>query len=106
MAIITVPTDSIRVNQLRTKLAEYNDRVSDDPSCNDSRYKAYLLSKLLKDGVVDTQQLSMAILREEGGLDMPIFVNACIVIEDYVLTGGQEVFFGTGLRPVDQISLG
>lgn len=99
--IIVLPKDPNRVTQLKLKLVEYCHRVLTDPANLDAEYKLSILNKLLWDGAVNTKAVSMEIFGAHGFVDVRAFANAAAVIEDYVLTGGQGVYYG-GLPTVNQ----
>lgn len=101
--VIVLPKDPDRITQLKLKLIQYCHRVLSDPANLDAEYKFCILNKLLKDGAVDTKAVSMEIFCKDGFVDVPTFANAAAVIEDYVLTGGQGVYFG-GLPTINQMA--
>ena len=94
--IIVLPGE--RVQQLRKKLAEYKVRVDSfrAPELQmDTICKKTVLERLLRDGQVNTWELSREMLKTYGsGFDPWAFNNACGVVEDYCKTGGQNVFGG------------
>lgn len=102
--LIDLPTDENRITQLKLKMIEYFHRLLTDPDNLDAEYKIAILSTLINDGAVDTKQISMKLFSRDGFVDVPTFVSAAAVIRDYVLTGGQGVYFGglpTGNQTVE-----
>ena len=99
---IALPTDEARKQQLQDKLEEYRGRM--DPYRAPEMQmgticKIAVLEQLLRDGEVNTFELSLEMSKKYGsGFDHNAFNNACGVVEDYCKTGGQNVSRGTGLR--------
>ncbi len=115
--VIRLPEDKGRVEQLERKLTEYQGRLErhrkkvrvehpywspEQINCflSDTRYKIIVLSRVLKDKKVKTYNLSREIAKgeAEGWFDVDAYQNACGVIDDYCLTGGQRARGGTGLK--------
>lgn len=100
--ILSLPADEGRVDQLRKKLAEYESRIDGfrAPELQMGAVcKKAVLERLLRDGTVNTHELSRELVQQYGsGFDPRAFNNACGVIEDYCQTGGKNVSGGTGLR--------
>lgn len=101
--VIHLPTDEKRINQLKKKLAEYEQRLLQNQykapeQLMDSICKRAVLSTLLKDGKIVTWELSWKLAETYGeSFSVREFQNACKVIEDYSNTGGKNVSGGTGL---------
>lgn len=102
--IIELPSDPKRVQQLKLKLIEYHNRFDRykppeaqmSPIC-----KIAVLSHLIEDGKVNTQELMAEMEKTYGsGFNKGYFLRACAVIEDYCLTGGANLHGGTGLKPI------
>ena len=95
----TIVLPRARVRVLRKKLAEYRGRLdySRAPELQmDTICKMTVLGWLLRDGQVDTWELSRQMATTSGsGFDPWAFTNACGVIEDYCKTGGQNVSGGS-----------
>lgn len=107
--ILELPQDPETVERLRRKLEEYKARYEAGKAqmkgdtfiapeerkkrVADAWHKIAVLSHLLKEGRVNTHDLSRQLEREdEEGIYSPEhFDNACGVIEDYVTTGGENV---------------
>lgn len=105
--VIVLSGDETRKQQLRDKLVEYKGRIH--PYCApelqmDTICKVAVLEQLLRDGQVNTWELSSEMAKTYGsGFDANAFENACRVIEDYLKTSGQNLHGGTGLRASEQI---
>jgi hypothetical protein len=96
--IIRRPTDPERLRLLQQKLGEYRKRHDQNPAKLDTLYKVALLSAILEHGQVRIAETRRNLLDANGKVDPLTFANACIVINDYVETGGQFSWGGTGLR--------
>lgn len=100
--VIVLPADETRKQRLRDKLTEYKGRRHPyrHPELQmDTVCKITVLERLLRDGQVNTWDLSREMVKTYGsGLDINAFNNACGVIKDYCETGGQNLRGGTGLR--------
>ena len=100
--VIVLPENETHKTQLRRKLEEYKGRVKPfrAPELQmDTIYKMTVLERLLRDGQVNTWELSREIAKTYGSdFDGHAFNNACGVIEDYCETGGQNTNGGTGLQ--------
>jgi len=87
--------------QLAKKLEEYRGRLNSlrAPEVQmDTICKITVLERLLRDGLVNTWELSREMATNYGlGFDAHYFTNACGVIEDYCKTGGTTISDGTGL---------
>ena len=104
---ITLPSDEIIKGKLEKKLEEYKKRVEEIKFQNPctypaliqsttSAYKAEIVERLLKEGHVDTWQLSKELNEKHNYFDVRNFENAAAVISDYCKTGGKNVRGGTG----------
>ncbi len=110
--VIFKPKDESRVRQLELKLEEYRKRLRErsaykPPEMDSNWWKVRVLEKVLGDegSGVKTSDLAYEILRDLNqevfdSTQMMFFDNACAVVEDYVLTGGQTSHGGTGLPDV------
>lgn len=98
--VITLPTDETRQWQLCEKLAEYKKRrhpYRAPESQMDVICKIAVLERLCE-GKVNTCELSRDMVKNYGsGFNADDFNNACMVIQDYRETGGQNVRGGSGL---------
>ena len=79
------------VNKLNIKMAVYKRRLQSNPNDVQSRYKLALVETLLSKGEVITQEVSERLEREFGNFNDSAFENACMVVNDYVETGGTNV---------------
>jgi hypothetical protein len=108
---ISLPKENFELRQaLQNKLKEYESRLerisNPDPSKTtygneqhiDLKYKQLLLARLLRDGQINTDEMKRDLTAATGGVYETIFENAAGVIEDYVLTGGENLLNGTGLK--------
>jgi|SRR3989338_8826132 len=99
--VIVLPTDEARKRQLREKLINYNERKHPHRAPKwqmDLICKIAILERLLRDGAVDTQELSREMAKNYcEGFNADDFENARDVIRDYCETGGQNVSGGKGL---------
>ena len=101
--VIHLPSDEKRVNQLKKKLVEYEQRFLKNQykapeQLMDTICKIAVLGTLLQDGKVTTWELSRELTATYGeGFSVSRFQNACTVIKDYCATGGKNVPGGTGL---------
>lgn len=99
---LTLPTDEVRVAQLRAKLEEYRGRLErdcrgDNPSrAWDSICKIAVLETLLNNGRVDLSMVREKLAHEHGEAVGRLRV-AFEVIADYCTTGGRNTSSGTGL---------
>ncbi len=95
----TIVLPKRHVQQLHSKLVEYEGRLSQfrAPELQmDTICKMTVLGRLLRDGQVNTWELSREMATTYGsGFDPWAFTNACGVIEDYCKTGGQNVSGGS-----------
>lgn len=94
--VITLPAnlDPSRRDRLVAKLAEYKTRVnrySPPEDELDTFYKIFVLQAVLDAGFVSTRSLYEKLTANSGTMDERVFNNACAVIEDYIVTGGQKV---------------
>ncbi len=100
--VIVLPENEERKLQLRAKLVEYRSRMQSHQAPEmqmDAICKATVLRRLLRDGRVNTWELSLEMAETYGsGFSVNVFNNACSVIEDYCKTGGKNVRGGKGLR--------
>lgn len=101
MEKLLLPDNETRKKQLQIKLFEYKKRISPyrAPEMQMSTIcKISVLERLLKDGQVDTEELSREMFEVYGsGFSVHAFNNACGVIDDYCKTGGKNTHGGTGL---------
>lgn len=116
---IKLPEDKELVGKLKRKRSEYAGRLEQINSYipiknekqsrmfyNDSKdyYKLAILSEVLDFGKIEMSNLSLEIFNEEKELfgkeifNLESFNNACEIINDYCVTGGKNVFGGTGLK--------
>jgi len=101
---IVLPEDPARVNQLKKKLEEYRSRLREyvekhDLTRNfDTECKMRILDELLKNKIVRLSELEHDYSANDPRA-LPYVYNAFAVIQDYALTGGQNVDLsrGTGL---------
>lgn len=99
--IIVLPDSKERQEQLKAKLKEYQGRI--DPYRHPALQmgaicKKTVLERLLKDGKINTWELSEEMSKTYGlDFDAESFDNACAVIKDYCKTGGAHTKGGTGL---------
>lgn len=103
-----------RRKQLELKLDEYKARLVERESASnpeeqlkpDSKliYKIFVLDRLLQDGSVKLNSLSLELKKELGNsFNKNLFTRACIVIQDYCETGGENIYGGTGLPQINLI---
>jgi len=111
---IILPEDESIKGALEKKLEEYKRRLNKsiekepcmhpellsqvDPTYIDSLYKVVITEKLLKEGVVDTFELSKEIVRDYGFFNVSGYNNAAGVIDDYCKTGGKNTSKGSLLE--------
>jgi hypothetical protein len=102
--LVTVkrPDDPAKQAQLQAKLQEYKariDRWAAPELQMDTICKIAVLEKVLKsEGEVYLPELADEMMAKYGsGFNHYSFNNACSVISDYCLTGGQKTRGGTGL---------
>src|SRR5512143_1740901 len=82
--VLELPGVAERVQQLRNKLQEYQQRSSDE----EARYKALILGRLLEQGSVATAELTAYVQAEVGpAFNRFLFNECCNVIDDYCRTG-------------------
>jgi hypothetical protein len=101
---ITLPEDAHRIEQLQKKLEEYRARlrkyVQEHDLARDyaTECKLRILDQLLKQKIVRLSELEHE-YSENDPKALPYVYNAFVVIQDYALTGGQNVDLdkGTGL---------
>jgi len=102
--IIELPEDETRKRQLEEKLQEYYSRIHlyiAPESQMDAICKAAVLERLLRNGSVDIAALRQELEKKFGtGFQLLSFINACLVIQDYCLTGGKNTRGGTGLPKI------
>lgn len=100
--IIVLPKDESLIQQLRLKLEEYKKRYNPYRSPElqmDTICKTQVLERLLRDGSVNTHELSKELYDTYGSsLGGNSFNDACAVIADYCMTGGKQTNGGTGLN--------
>lgn len=107
--IIELPKDEARVSLLDSKLIEYIERLRKLREENpykppeslifiDLEYKIAILGSLLENGSVNTHNISRELNKKFNGFDKARFENACMVIDDYCKTGGEQTRGGTGLK--------
>lgn len=118
--VIELPADNPeRRAQLERKLEEYKERVKNyldglgdsanfmapeaiHESLGSMPYRIYILERLLQDGKIETWSLSKEMAARFDGQCKSFYTyqfdKACSVIKDYVETGGQKLFNGTGLK--------
>jgi hypothetical protein len=108
--IITLPEDEGLKALLQAKLAEYRSRLdrfqhpelqaAASSAAADAFFKEAVLSKLLKDGEVDTQALSLK-LREviTDAERLALFNNACGVVWYYCTNGRAGLGLQEGVDP-------
>lgn len=99
--IIILPKNDLLIQQLRFKLEEYQKRYNPyhAPELQmDTICKIQVLERLLRDGSVNTYELSKELYDIYGSsLNGNSFNSACAVINDYCVTGGKQTNGGTGL---------
>ena len=89
---------------LAAKLKEYESRWDNfkPPELQlDTFYKIEVAKALLETWELNTWDLSRKLKAQQGSLNLILFNNACAVIHDYVLTGGQHTHGGTGLPKIE-----
>ena len=104
--IIMLNHNKTRIEMLRKKLKEYEDRITSRRTWRESlifdagnSYKVVLLETLIRD-----KQLDPLVVRHElekntrNYFDPKTFENALGVIDDYNRTGGKNVVYGTGIN--------
>ncbi len=96
--------------QLIGKLAEYKSRIG-HPDHNPQRlaYKIAIFEQLVSNGEVNIPQLESELRASQGAnFNAEFFETARSVAEDYLKTGGKNLFGGTGLpeRPIMDIEDG
>jgi len=97
--LVLAEDDQDKRERFEKKLAEYKKRLEgtfDERTVMDIKYKITLVEELLEKGEVNTWELSRKIAKEDKRIDADAFQNACGVIHDYCLTGGQKTCGGTG----------
>lgn len=99
--VIFLPMDEVRKQQFRDKLTEYKGRMH--PYCAPEMQmnticKINVMERLLRDGQVNTWELSREMVETYGNIDVNEFNNACDIIDDYCKTGGANIHGGTGLK--------
>ncbi|MBI3282813.1 hypothetical protein HYZ70_01925 [Candidatus Curtissbacteria bacterium] len=101
---IVLPDDKTRIQQLRTKLKEYKNRLDPYKAPElqmNTLCKIEVLSELLAQGRVETWDFSRKLADKYGtGFSTMGFQAACAVIDDYCKTGGKNLQGGTGLPGV------
>lgn len=104
---IKFPEDISTIKALQAKLTEYKERLATQVMDNpykapelfaDANYKIAVMENILLNGGANINLLPELLKTRDGFFDADIFRNACEVIEDYIKTGGREVFGGTGLK--------
>ncbi|MCP6726606.1 MAG: hypothetical protein KJI69_01010 [Patescibacteria group bacterium] len=115
---MTLPEDAERVEMLRRKLGEYEERIETYHDENQSQHPAFralqlatttckmtILKQLLDEGRVVAWDASKAFIDERleenkssGAHFAEAWMTAFEVINDYCETGGANVGGGTGLR--------
>jgi hypothetical protein len=105
---IKLSENKLIVKALNDKLLEYKERLgaemkeqpykAPEQYSNDTVYKIAVLDELLKNGEVNTQELSRELKEKYGFINIDDFDNACGVIEDYNETGGKNNSGGTGFK--------
>jgi esterase/lipase len=99
---IIMPDDPEIKSHLRTKFAEYTQRIQkikqeryqSNPQLSYNSmpgYKALIIKRLFKTGEVETKKIASEIKEEFGRLDPKLFNSAAQVIYDYCKTGGKNV---------------
>ena len=104
--IIKLPKDAERVKQLQNKLEEYRKRLKnyDDPYIQmDIISKIEILEQVLEQGQINVENIIPKIINKyKSKFDLKLlgysFINACVVIDDYCQTGGENILGGTGLN--------
>lgn len=100
--VTVLPEDEARKEKLRRKLEEYKGRLDGfrAPELQmDTICKIAVLGKILKDGEVNTWDLSRELSARYGSSYDPYAFNvACDVVEDYIKIGGVNLRGGTGLK--------
>jgi hypothetical protein len=78
---------------------EYEERCrayTDLPQLHGTFYKKEVLRAVLKNGEVNTRELSIIMARQlNPNFSLFKFNNACGVINDYITTGGENCFNGS-----------
>jgi hypothetical protein len=93
---IRIPDDENLLNSLTNKLAEYEERLNNNPHISDI-YKHKVLKKLLDEGSVRPVNFYGELVREGENIDGYEFEEACAVIRNYVENEGRGNLGGTGL---------
>lgn len=103
--IIILPEDKKRRQQLKNKLEEYEKRISPHRHPGLQMHaicKKIILERLLKEGEINTWNLSLEMAKTYGSdFNLDDFNDACGVIDDYCQTGGANVKGGTGLPKIN-----
>ena len=84
------------------KCVEYRNRVTSGnlspEDREDARHKGWVLQELLTAKEIRTDELFRRLHRKHSNeLCVYFFERACLVIKDYLRTGGKNVHWGTGL---------
>lgn len=85
---------------LLAKLKEYEDRLKKPLSPEkkiDTNYKIAIMKELVEKGEADTDVLAQRLGIGPETIENFMFLEACLVISDYIATGGKKVVGGTGL---------
>jgi len=107
--ILKLPQDEDLVRKLQGKLLEYAGRIEEHkyqhPELNNyivlnSTYKAIILTKLLREGQVNSWDLSMQMHKKMGPLDVDLFDRCYGVISSYIVDP-KNIIGGTGLTERD-----
>jgi len=103
--ILKLPQDEDLVRKLQGKLLEYAGRIEEHkyqhPELNNyivlnSTYKAIILTKLLREGQVNSWDLSMQMHKKMDPLDVDLFDRSYGVISSYIVNP-KNIIGGTGL---------
>ncbi len=106
--LIKLPEDRTISEALKNKLYQYYEREHSlkskiegtqeyAESWQDTKYKIFLVKELLENGVVNISDAEQ-IFESEPGFNQRVFREACMVIQDYLKTGGKNVKGGSGFK--------
>lgn len=103
---IKLPNDEKLVTALTSKLAEYGERLKNDPDDISDSYKYKVLERLLNNGFIRPADLSRELAREGEEISVDLFKNACGVIRNYAEDNIEGNKDGTGLSGYENTGSG
>lgn len=103
---IKLPNDEKLINALTSKLAEYGERLKNDPDDISDFYKYKVLERLLNNGSIRPADFSRELAREGEDIDIREFKEVCRVIRNYAENSGEGNKGGTGLSGYENTESG